>query len=96
MPLPSVTHHDLEQQALRLRRIEGQVRGLQRMVAEDRGCLEILAQVAAVTHALQAVAVALASRHLRKGTQAATEEADGDLHCVPADTGRMLAQLLRT
>ena len=41
----------------RLRRIEGQVRGLQRMVDEDRYCIDILEQVAAVTRALQAVAL---------------------------------------
>ena len=40
----------------RLRRIEGQVRGLQRMVDEDTYCIEILTQVSAVTKALQAVA----------------------------------------
>ncbi len=48
----------------RLRRIEGQVRGLQRMVDEDRYCIDVLDQVAAVTRALQAVALALLDDHL--------------------------------
>jgi DNA-binding FrmR family transcriptional regulator len=48
----------------RLRRIEGQVRGLQRMVDEDRYCIEVLDQVAAVTRALQAVALGLLDDHL--------------------------------
>jgi DNA-binding FrmR family transcriptional regulator len=48
----------------RLRRIEGQVRGLQRMVDEDKYCIEVLDQVAAVTKALQAVAIALLDDHL--------------------------------
>jgi DNA-binding FrmR family transcriptional regulator len=48
----------------RLRRIEGQVRGLQRMVSEDKYCIEILDQVAAVTKALQAVAIELLDDHL--------------------------------
>jgi DNA-binding FrmR family transcriptional regulator len=48
----------------RLRRIEGQVRGVQRMVEEDKYCIDILDQVAAVTKALQAVAIELLDDHL--------------------------------
>jgi CsoR family transcriptional regulator, copper-sensing transcriptional repressor len=49
----------------RLRRIEGQVRGLQRMVDEDNYCIDILTQVSAVTKALQSVAVGLLDEHIR-------------------------------
>ena len=48
----------------RLRRIEGQVRGLQRMVDEDNYCIDILTQVSAVNKALQGVAVGLVEDHL--------------------------------
>ncbi len=48
----------------RLRRVEGQVRGLQRMVDEDRYCIDILEQVSAATKALQAVALELLDAHL--------------------------------
>lgn len=48
----------------RLRRVEGQVRGLQRMIAEDRYCIDILTQVSAATRALQSVALGLVSDHL--------------------------------
>ena len=48
----------------RLRRIEGQVRGLQRMVDEDQYCINILDQVSATTRALQAVALELLDDHL--------------------------------
>ncbi|HVT75810.1 MAG TPA: metal-sensitive transcriptional regulator [Acidimicrobiales bacterium] len=48
----------------RLRRIEGQVRGLQRMVDEDKYCIDVLDQVAAATRALQAVAIELVEDHL--------------------------------
>ena len=48
----------------RLRRIEGQVRGLQRMIEEDQYCIDILTQVAAATKALQAVALGLLEEHL--------------------------------
>ena len=66
----------------RLRRIEGQVRGLQRMVEEDRYCIEILEQVAAVTRALQGVSLELLDDHLahcvadaaRQGGDEATEK----------------------
>jgi DNA-binding FrmR family transcriptional regulator len=47
----------------RLRRVEGQVRGLQRMVEEDRWCPEILTQIAAVQAALDKVALGLAEGH---------------------------------
>lgn len=48
----------------RLRRIEGQVRGLQRMVDDDRYCINVLEQVSAVTRALQSVALELLDQHL--------------------------------
>ena len=48
----------------RLRRIEGQARGLQRMVEEDKYCIDILTQVSAMTKALQAVSLGLLDEHL--------------------------------
>ena len=48
----------------RLRRVEGQVRGLQRMVEEDAYCIDVLTQVSAATKALQAVALSLLEDHL--------------------------------
>ncbi len=59
----------------RLRRIEGQVRGLQRMIDEDQYCIDVLTQVAAVTKALQSVAVGLLDEHLR---HCVTDAAAGD------------------
>ncbi len=58
----TATKDDLQK---RLRRIEGQVRGLQRMVDEDTYCIDVLTQVSAVTKALEAVAVGLLDEHLR-------------------------------
>jgi DNA-binding FrmR family transcriptional regulator len=49
----------------RLRRIEGQVRGIERMIDEDTYCIDVLTQVAAVTKALQSVAVGLLDEHVR-------------------------------
>jgi DNA-binding FrmR family transcriptional regulator len=48
----------------RLRRIEGQTRGLQRMVEDDKYCIDVLTQVAAVTKALQAVSLGLLEDHM--------------------------------
>ena len=48
----------------RLRRIEGQVRGLQRMVEDDKYCIDILTQISAATKALQSVALGLLDEHL--------------------------------
>src|SRR5919199_3765882 len=49
----------------RLRRVEGQIRGLQRMVDEDQYCIDVLTQISAATKALQAVAVELLEDHLQ-------------------------------
>jgi DNA-binding FrmR family transcriptional regulator len=49
----------------RLRRIEGQVRGVQRLVDEDAYCIDVLTQISAVTRALQGVALGLMEDHLR-------------------------------
>ena len=49
----------------RLRRVEGQVRGLQRMVENDEYCIDVLTQIAAATKALQAVSLGLLDDHLR-------------------------------
>jgi DNA-binding FrmR family transcriptional regulator len=65
----------------RLRRIEGQVRGLQRMVAQDAPCIDILTQVAAVQTALEQVAVTLLEDHVRRwATHAVADRARSSTH----------------
>jgi len=51
--------------SVRLHRIEGQVRGISRMVEEQAYCIDVLTQVSAAAHALQAVALVLLDEHLR-------------------------------
>ncbi len=58
----------------RLRRIEGQVRGLQRMVENDAYCIDILTQISAATNALKKVAVGLLDDHIRHCVVNQTEE----------------------
>jgi DNA-binding FrmR family transcriptional regulator len=56
--------HNKDAYLKRLRRIEGQARGLQRMVEEEQYCIDILTQVSAITKALQSVALGLLDEHL--------------------------------
>ena len=85
-----------EKQALlnRLKRVEGQVRGLQRMVDEDKYCIDILTQVSAATKALETVALALLDDHLRhcvtKAARAGGEEADDKITEASAAIARLV------
>ena len=80
----------------RLRRIEGQVRGLQRMVEEDKYCIDILTQVAAATKALQSVALGLLDEHLSHCVaQAVAEGGDGAADKV-REASEAIARLVRS
>jgi DNA-binding FrmR family transcriptional regulator len=78
----------------RLRRIEGQVRGLQRMVDEDAYCIDVLTQIAAATKALQAVALQLLEDHLGHCVAGAIEaggpEAEEKVREAAAAVGRLV------
>jgi DNA-binding FrmR family transcriptional regulator len=62
----------------RLRRIEGQVRGLQRLIDEDTYCIDVLTQVAAVSKALQSVGLQLLDEHLQHCVAGAAASGDGE------------------
>jgi DNA-binding FrmR family transcriptional regulator len=70
----------------RLRRIEGQVRGLQRLIDEDEYCVDILTQIVSVTKALQGVGLGLLDEHLRGCVRDAAESsrAEGDAKLTEA------------
>lgn len=74
---PLVPRPDDGQLLLRLRRIEGQVRGVQRMIEEDRYCVDILHQISAIQAALGRVGLALLEQHARGCVAHAIEEGDG-------------------
>ena len=78
----------------RLRRIEGQVRGLERMVAEDQYCIDVLTQISATTKALQAVALELLEDHLghcvAQAIEAGGPEADEKVREAAAAIGRLV------
>ncbi|MBA2316926.1 MAG: metal-sensitive transcriptional regulator [Euzebyales bacterium] len=81
----------------RLRRIEGQVRGLQRMIDEDTYCIDVLNQVAAATKALQSVAVGLLDEHVRGCVRDATAGADRDhADAMITEATRAIERLIKT
>ena len=79
----------------RLRRIEGQVRGIQRMVSEDAYCIDVLTQVAAIKRALEGVSLLLLDDHMRSCVVDAArsddpERADAVMTEVTDAVGRLL------
>ena len=80
----------------RLRRIEGQVRGLHRMVDEDVYCIDILTQVSAVNKALQGVAVGLVEDHLGQCVRDAVAAGGASADEKVAEATQAIARLLRT
>ena len=80
----------------RLRRIEGQVRGLQRMVDEDTYCIDILTQISAVTKALQSVAVGLLDQHVRHCVTNAATENPGHVGDMVGEATRAIERLLKS
>ena len=75
---PAVARTDKPALDKRLNRIEGQVRGIAKMVAEDRYCIDVLTQVSAVQAALDALALQLLEHHLHGCVQHAVESGDGN------------------
>jgi CsoR family transcriptional regulator, copper-sensing transcriptional repressor len=80
----------------RLRRIEGQVRGLQRMVDEDVYCIDILTQVSAVTRALQAVALGLLEDHLGHCVAQAIEQGGPEAEEKVREAAAAVSRLVRS
>jgi CsoR family transcriptional regulator, copper-sensing transcriptional repressor len=80
----------------RLRRIEGQVRGLQRMVEEDVYCIDVLTQVSASTKALQSFALRLLEEHLRHCVAHAAREGGSEMDDKVEEATAAIARLLRT
>jgi CsoR family transcriptional regulator, copper-sensing transcriptional repressor len=75
---PPVARPDKAALVKRLNRIEGQVRGIGRMIDEDRYCIDVLTQVSAVQSALDALALQLLEHHLHCCVQHAVRSGDGD------------------
>ena len=80
----------------RLRRIEGQARGLQRMVEEEKYCIDILTQVSAMTRALQSVALGLLDEHMAHCVVDAAEAGGDEADVKLQEVSEAIARLLRS
>jgi DNA-binding FrmR family transcriptional regulator len=80
----------------RLRRVEGQVRGIARMVDEDVYCIDILTQVAAVTKALQAVSIGLVEDHLAHCVVDAARQSPEEGAAKVKEAADAIARLVRS
>jgi DNA-binding FrmR family transcriptional regulator len=81
---------------MRLRRIEGQIRGLQRMVDEDVYCIDVLTQVSAATRALQGVALELLGDHLSNCVQEALATGGPDAQAKVREAQEAIERLVRS
>ncbi|MEU9891762.1 metal-sensitive transcriptional regulator [Sphaerisporangium sp. NPDC051017] len=80
----------------RLRRIEGQIRGLQRMVEEDSYCIDVLTQVSAATRALQAVALGLLEDHIGHCVADAINNGGPEAEAKVKEASAAIARLVRS
>lgn len=85
-----------EQYLARLRRVEGQVRGIARMVEEDQYCIDVLTQVAAVQSALRAVALGLVEDHMGHCVVGAARESDEAAAAKVHEAAEAIARLLKS
>jgi DNA-binding FrmR family transcriptional regulator len=88
--------HRKEDYLKRLRRIEGQARGLQRMVEEEQYCIDILTQVSAVTKALQSVALGLLDEHMAHCVVDAAREGGPEAEVKLKEASDAIARLVRS
>lgn len=79
----------------RLRRVEGQVRGIARMVEEEKYCIDVLTQVSAATGALQNVALALLTEHMGGYVVDAAKAGDAEAAEKVAEASAAIARLVR-
>ncbi|MEU6914918.1 metal-sensitive transcriptional regulator [Streptomyces olindensis] len=89
-------HKQKDEHLKRLRRIEGQIRGLQRMVDEDVYCIDILTQVSASTKALQSFALQLLEEHLRHCVADAALKGGDEIDAKVKEATQAIARMLRT
>ncbi len=87
---------DKDQVLARLRRIEGQVRGIHRMVESDTYCIDVLTQVSAATKALQAVALTLMEDHLNHCVVEAAVKGGPEAEAKLREANDAIARLVRS
>ncbi len=95
MTAPGYSDHKLRLQR-RLRRIEGQVRGLQGMIADDRYCIDVLDQIAATTRALQSVALEMVGDHMSHCVADAVRHGGPEKDAKIAEATAAIARLVKS
>ena len=85
-----------DQYLARLRRVEGQVRGLQRQINDDAYCIDVLTQIASTTKALQAVGLGLLDEHVRHCVLEAAERGEDEGGEKVEEAVAAIARLLRS
>jgi DNA-binding FrmR family transcriptional regulator len=80
----------------RLRRVEGQIRGLQRMVENDEYCIDVLTQISAATKALQAVSLGLLDEHLKHCVADAISQGGENAEQKVREASDAIARLVRS
>jgi len=80
----------------RLRRIEGQIRGLQRMIEDDKYCIDVLTQVSAATSALQSFSLALLEEHLAGCVVDAARQGGEEADTKVKEASAAIARLVRS
>jgi CsoR family transcriptional regulator, copper-sensing transcriptional repressor len=80
----------------RLRKVEGQVRGVQRMVDDDAYCIDVLTQISAATKALQAVALELLDEHLAHCVADAVSAGGSEAQAKVAEASAAIARLVKS
>ena len=88
--------NDKDDYLRRLRRIEGQIRGIARMVEQDEYCIDVLTQVSAATKALQAVALGLMDEHLKHCVREAVAQGGQVADDKVAEASAAVARLVRS
>ncbi|MCV7258591.1 metal-sensitive transcriptional regulator [Mycobacterium shimoidei] len=100
MTTPSSSAHGYTAQkdnyAKRLRRIEGQVRGIAKMIDEDKYCIDVLTQISAVNSALRSVALNLLDEHLGHCVSHAVADGGGQAEQKLAEASAAIARLVRS
>ncbi|HVX47305.1 MAG TPA: metal-sensitive transcriptional regulator [Mycobacteriales bacterium] len=80
----------------RLRRIEGQIRGLQKMVEDDKYCIDVLTQISAATKALQSVALGLLDEHMAGCMVDAAKAGGAEANAKVREASDAIARLVRS
>ncbi|MBN8866524.1 MAG: metal-sensitive transcriptional regulator [Solirubrobacterales bacterium] len=88
--------HDKDRYLARMKRIEGQARGISRMIEEDKYCIDILTQISALTSAMEGVAIALLDEHLKHCVVDAAKEGGPEAEEKLKEASDAIARLVKS